>query len=264
MNPLVSIVIPSFNSGHHISDCIDSIKKQSFKDWELLVVDGGSTDHTINLVNIYIDSDPRIKLIINDNDCGPAHARANGIRSALGEYIAFIDADDLWLPEKLELQVSLMEKYNYLFTYTLYRQISVDGLSLSPVLTARKSYAYPEYLGCRGIGNLTVLAKRNLFTRDILDTFKYRAEDTLWWLLIMKTGVTAYLVPQVLAYYRITPGSLSSQRLKNQSAVWNAYRHVIGLGVLVCSFYYASYIVDVLLRKLSLTLSSFFSIKSNR
>lgn len=264
MIPLVSIVIPSFNSGLYISDCIDSINNQSLTDWELLVIDGGSSDGTIDIVNKFKDSDPRIKLIFNENDCGPAHARAHGIRSALGKYIAFIDADDLWAPSKLEKQVDFMEKNNYSFTYTLYSQISADSLKMSDPLTAQKSYSFPQYLGCRGIGNLTVVVHRDAFTPLVLSTYKYRAEDTIWWLLIMKSGLTAYLLPEVLASYRITPGSLSSQRAKNQSAVWLAYRKIFGLALIDCIFYYSLYVVDVLLRKLRLTLSSFLATQSQR
>jgi teichuronic acid biosynthesis glycosyltransferase TuaG len=249
---LVSIIMPAFNSSHYISMAIDSVLRQNYHSWELIIVDGESTDQTTFIVSKFIESDPRIKLITNENDCGPAHARANGIRRAQGKYIAFIDADDLWYSDKLEKQVSLMEQNNYFFTYTLYRQISADGLNSSAALTARKSYSFPGYLGCRGIGNLTVMLRAEVFTPQILNIFKYRAEDMLWWLLIMRSGITAYLLPEVLAYYRITPGSLSRQRAKHQLAVWRSYREIIGLNRITCFYYYNSYIADVLLRKLKL------------
>lgn len=260
----ISIVMPSYNSEIYIEASIRSILNQSQHDWELLIVDGGSTDKTVNLINQFIDLDPRIKLIINEDDCGPAHARAHGIRLALGKYIAFIDADDLWAPSKLEKQVDFMEKNNYSFTYTLYSQISADNLKMSEPLTAQKSYSFPQYLGCRGIGNLTVVVHRDAFTPLVLKTYKYRAEDTIWWLLIMKSGITAYLLPEVLASYRITPGSLSSQRAKNQSAVWLAYRKIFGLALIDCIFYYSLYVVDALLRKLRLIFSSFLATQSQR
>ena len=253
--------MPTFNSEIYISESIKSVLNQHFHDWELLIIDGGSTDNTLRIVEQFSVSDPRVNLIKNSDDCGPAHARSKGIRAARGEYIAFLDADDIWLPSKLEAQVKFMEHNNYSFTYTLYSQISSNGLNLTAPLQAKKSYSFPGYLGCRGIGNLTVIVRRDIFTSSILNTFKYRAEDTIWWLLILRSGVIAYLLPQVLAQYRITPGSLSSQRVKNQSAVWRAYRDVFGLGIFVCSFYYASYVVDVLLRKLRLAPTSFLTRK---
>lgn len=264
MPPLVTVITPSFNSFLYISEAVASVLNQTFKDWELIIIDGGSLDGTIDLIQNFVELDPRIKLIHNFDDCGPAHARAVGIDSATGKYIAFLDADDLWLPSKLEKQVGFMEQNNYSFTYTLYSQISADGLKMSEPLTAQKSYSYPQYLGCRGIGNLTVVVRRDAFTPLVLNTFKYRAEDTIWWLLIMKSGITAYLLPEVLASYRITPGSLSSQRAKNQSAVWLAYRKVFGLALIECIFYYSLYVVDALLRKLRLSFPSFLATQPQR
>ena len=258
MNDLVTVVMPSYNSARYISGSIESVINQSYQNWELLIVDGGSRDATTQIINQFSTSDQRIILINSADDCGPAHARARGIKFARGKYIAFLDADDLWLPTKLEKQVNFMEHNNHSFTYTLYSQMSSDGLELSAPLFAQKTYSFPGYLSCRGIGNLTVVVRRDVFTDMILNTFKYRAEDTIWWLLIMKAGTIAHLVPEVLAYYRITPGSLSSQKVKNQSAVWHAYREVFGLSIAICSFYYASYVIDVVLRKLRLTTTSFF------
>lgn len=249
--PLVSIIMPSYNSEEYIKESIESVLHQTYCFWELIIVDGGSLDSTKLIVESFQLEDSRIIFLDNSlSDKGPAHARALAIRAAKGKYIAFIDSDDLWLPEKLLRQINFMESNRMLFTFTFYKQLLKNGRLSSTHLHAQKKYSFPGYLGCRGIGNLTVIVNAELFTSEILNTYQYRAEDTIWWLLIMRSGVTAYLFPEVLAYYRITPGSLSSQRLNNQFAVWRAYRNVIKLSHHRALFYYITYIFDVLFRRI--------------
>lgn len=245
--PLISIIMPSYNSGKYIGYSIQSIMSQTYSSWELIVIDGGSDDSTKLTVESLQSVDPRITFIDNSSvDNGPAHARGLGIKCAKGMYIAFIDSDDLWAPEKLMKQVNFMQVNNILFSYTLYRQLLSNGSYMSPSLYACPTYSFPEYLGCRGIGNLTVMVRADLFTPEVLNIYQFRAEDTIWWLLIMKKGVVAYLFPEALAFYRITPGSLSSQKFMNQKAVWRAYREVFNLSIINTFFYYFSYIFNVL------------------
>ncbi len=249
--------MPSYNSEKYIKESIESVLSQTYCCWELMIIDGGSIDSTKSIVELFKLADSRIIFLDNSlNDNGPAHARALGIRAAKGKYIAFIDSDDLWFPEKLLRQIDYMETNGLLFTFTFYKLLPKNGQATSTHLHARKIYSFPGYLGCRGIGNLTVIVRANLFSCEILNIYQYRAEDTIWWLLIMKSGVTAHLFPEVLAYYRITPGSLSSQRLNNQSAVWRAYRDVIKLPLYRALFYYTAYIFDVTLRRIKNLLSS--------
>src|SRR4051794_36610860 len=108
MNIVVSVVMPSFNSIKHIGEALTSAQRQSFQDFELIVVDGGSKDNSRDTVLQICQQDSRVKLIDNVDDRGPAHARSVGIKHAKGRYVAFLDADDVWLPQKLEYQVSFM------------------------------------------------------------------------------------------------------------------------------------------------------------
>ena len=116
MIPKVSVIMPSFNSCRFIEDAVNSVLNQSYKNLELIVVDGGSNDSTIELINKISATDSRLVIINNINDDGPAHARQVGIEKSQGNYIAFLDADDYWLPEKTEMQINFMEDNNFNFS----------------------------------------------------------------------------------------------------------------------------------------------------
>jgi len=249
----VSIVMPAFNSSAYIEHSVNSVLKQSFQDWELLVVDGGSTDETLSIINKFEMADSRVRLINNLNDRGPAHARAEGIAYAKGKYVAFLDADDLWLPEKLSLQIEFMSKNNYHFSYTSYRKMDVTGLLASCVLSTHSSFNFISGLSRRGIGSPTVVISRDLFDSNILSTIgKSHGEETLWWLLILKKGVRAYGLLKPLALYRDTPHSLSKKVMLNQATVWHSYRNELMVPPLFAFAAYFLYLIDVFIRRLRL------------
>lgn len=247
--PTVSVIMPSFNSQAHIAESIASVQKQSFENWEFLVVDGGSTDHTYEIVHRCAIQDHRIRWISNPDDQGPAHARARGIRFSKGYYLAFLDADDTWLPDKLEKQILFMQKNGYDFTYTRYRTMWSDG-KVGHIISMSRSYTFSEYLRKRGIGNLTVMASRKLFTDSILSTCRRSGgEDTLWWLLVMRNGATARLLDEDLARYRSTPGSLSKNQIHTLRTVWSMYRRELDLSPVHTFFVFAGYFLDVFFRR---------------
>jgi teichuronic acid biosynthesis glycosyltransferase TuaG len=248
--PVVSIVMPTFNSARFIEASIDSVLKQEFQEWELLVVDGGSRDNTWEIVARFSGADPRVRLVHNPDDKGPAHARSRGVRESRGEYVAFLDGDDLWLRSKLSNQIEFMRRTAVEFSYTQYRKMNSQGTEVSCPLGIHRQYDYPSYLFLRGIGCSTVVIKRSLFSEDILNTYgPWLAEDTLWWLKIFRDGVRAHGVPQPLVLYRDAEGSVSKHRLRNQSSVWGIYRNDFRLSPIFASIAYASYMVDVALRR---------------
>ena len=224
---------------------------QSLQDWELLVVDGGSRDNTREIVARYSLADPRVRLVLNPDDKGPAHARSTGVREARGEYIAFLDGDDLWLRTKLLVQIDFMRRTSTDFTYTQYRMMNSQGTEVSCPITVHRQYSYPSYLFLRGIGCSTVVVKRSLFSEEILETYGlWHGEDTLWWLKLFRAGAHARGVLQPLVLYRDAEGSLSKYRLRNQASVWRIYRDEFGLSPLFASAAYVSYVADVALRRL--------------
>jgi len=253
---LVSVVMPCFNSERHVAEAVQSVRAQSYRDLELLVVDGGSRDGSRALVAAAAAEDSRIRLIDNPDDQGPAHARCAGVRAARGRYVAFLDSDDVWLPEKLTTQIGFMERADVAFSYTYYRQMSDDGSRLTPVVPMLSWYDYRRMLGHRGIGTLTVVVRRDQLSDDVTSAWLRASEDLLWWLLILRKGVTAHLVPDDLARYRDTAGSLSKNRRPTLEAVWTIYRDHLGVPLSARVWHYGSYAVDSVLRRLRLKMAS--------
>ena len=131
MNDLVSIIMPSYNTGAYIGNTIDSVLSQTHTDWELIIVDDCSCDNTDAVVASYHDT--RIRYLKNEKNSGAAVSRNRALREAKGKYIAFLDSDDLWEPNKLETQLAYMKEKGYAFTYTDYRIRNNDG-SFAPYI----------------------------------------------------------------------------------------------------------------------------------
>ncbi|MDD3416498.1 MAG: glycosyltransferase family 2 protein [Lachnospiraceae bacterium] len=206
MSELVSIITPSFNTGKFIGETIGSVLNQSYKNWEMIIVDDCSTDDSIEVVRSFRDE--RIKLIANQTNSGAALSRNLAIKEAKGKWIAFLDSDDLWDPNKLEKQVNFMKKNNYYFSYTNYIEIDENtrpnGKSITgpKVITARTLNNFC-YQGC-----LTVMYNReNIGLIQIKDLPKNN-DYALWLKVIEKAD--CYLLPESLASYRKRQGSISN------------------------------------------------------
>jgi len=249
--PIVSVVMPSFNSARFIERSIQSVLDQNFIDWELIIVDGGSSDETLDLIENYVLSDRRLRVIRSADDKGPAHARSIGIKHSRGEFIAFLDCDDIWLRNKLAHQIEFMRRGHCDFSYTQYRVMSSDGRIASWPVSIPHEVSYPAYFYRRGICCSTVVIRRSLFSEKILDTYgSWLAEDTHWWLMLMRDGATAYRVFEPLVLYRDSTGSLSKNRVRNQVSVWQIYRIQFGMSSAAALFAYISYLVDVVVRRM--------------
>jgi teichuronic acid biosynthesis glycosyltransferase TuaG len=248
--PLVSVVMPAFNSARHVRSAIASVLGQTFPDWELLVIDGGSRDDTRDQVRQSAAEDPRIRLLDNRDDQGPAHARCTGIQTARGRYVAFLDADDLWLPEKLELQLDFMRSRQVRFSYARYRRMADDGSRVGCMVPMRGSFRYGQALRGRGIGTLTVVVERDLLTPDIIQVWRRAGgEEYLWWLMILRKGVTAHLLDHDLGRYRDTSGSLSKNFTYTLRSVWRMYRNDLAIPLLLAVASYGAYVVSAGWRK---------------
>ena len=259
---IVSIIMPSFNSEKFIGKAIESVLLQTFDNWELLIIDGGSNDRTVDIIKEYSKQDDRVIYINNKDDMGPAHARCVGVKQCSGEYVAFLDADDLWLVGKLELQVKFMQEHNIDFSYTSYRSTNESGERESCVIPMYSSYNFFQALSRRGIGILTVIVKKKLLSNDVIETYgKFHGEDYLWWLLILKQGIVARHLDKDTARYRHVDESLSSHRYrhKHQATVWDSYRNEVGLGFFISVFCYSSYLLDASFRKIWTMICSHFT-----
>lgn len=204
---MVSIVMPTYNCENFIVQTIESVLLQTYSDFEILVVDDCSSDSTVSLVKKIADS--RIKLFINETNKGAAYSRNLAISKAKGDYIAFLDGDDLWEPTKLERQISFMKNNNYDFSYTKYDEINEDGTPRNIVLSGPKVVTHKRMKRMCYPGCLTVMYKRSVYPDlSIPDDIKKRNDYALW--LKLSTKADCYLLPDVLAHYRRRNNSISS------------------------------------------------------
>lgn len=246
--------MPSFNSAPYIDASIQSVIAQTYKNWELIIVDGGSSDDTHKIIEDKISLHPNCTIIFlkNKQDDGPADARSTAIKISKGSYVAFLDADDIWDEYKLSKQITFMQNKCIEFCYTLFHRISSSGEIISGPLEAEKNYTYKEYLRKRGIGNSTVILKRELLSDDVISTISKFAEDTLWWLLILQKNHVAYCLDLDLVGYRISPNGLSRNLLLNQKKVFQMYTRFLKIPHIFAIYYHILYLCDVIIRRLKL------------
>lgn len=223
MNDLVSIIMPSYNTAKFISFAINSVLSQTYSNWELIIVDDCSTDDTDTVVLQFNDS--RIHYIKNEINCGTAISRNKALRKASGKWIAFLDSDDIWMPDKLEKQIRFMEDNDYHFSYTKYREIDENNTELNRIWSGpkkiKKALMYTfNYMGC-----LTVMYDSNYVGLVQIENIPKRNDYAIW--IKVSRKCTAYLLDKVLAAYRIrTAGSIMDRkkgtlyRLKYNYYLW--------------------------------------------
>lgn len=242
--PLVSIVMPSHNSDKTISAAITSIVAQDYQHWELLITDDKSSDNTIAILKGFEARDPRINVLFNDENLGAGFSRNQSIRRARGKYIAFLDSDDLWKPDKLKIQVSFMEKNNYVFTFTSYQMFSNEGDG--KVVNAPSSITYDKLLYGNVIGCLTVMYNAEVLGRQEMPLIRKRQDMGLWLALLTKCD-KAYGLPDVLAKYR-TDSGMTQNKLHVAKYQWEFYRTVVQLNLLRSSWYFFWYALNGFLK----------------
>ena len=248
-NNLVSIITPSYNSAKFIKDCINSVASQTYKEWEMIIVDDCSTDDSRQLITKYAKKDNRIKVILLEENVGAAAARNIAIKESEGKYIAFLDSDDLWKKNKLEKQLSFMKENNIAFSFTSYQPISENGIEKYSIIKAPYQMDYHSYLKNTIIGCLTVV-----IDRDKTGNFKMQnirsSHDMALWLLIMKRGFSAYGLNENLAYYRIVSTSNTSKKWKAAREVWSVYRRVEKLNLLYSTICFVGYVYNAIKKRM--------------
>lgn len=237
---LVSIIMPSYNSEKTINDSILSVLAQSYANWELIIIDDKSTDGTKEIIKNYKDT--RIIFLENEYNCGAAISRNNGISIARGRFIAFLDSDDLWIPSKLEVQISLMIEKNISFSYTGYNVISPEGRIIGKFIPP-EYLKYEDLLKTNSIGCLTAIYDKNFFGKVFFPNLKKR-QDLALWLILLKKIDYAYGITNALASYRILSNSLSSNKFKVLSSQWTIYRSVESISLLKSLWYFSCYIFN--------------------
>lgn len=234
---IVSIITPTYNSSKLIAMTIESVIEQKYPEWEMIIIDDCSTDDTEKIVNQYMLKDKRIKFIKLESNCGAGKARNIGLKNAKGRFIAYLDSDDIWYPDKLEKQTKYMLENNYGFTCTSYEVIGNDGEIKNKFIQMKKQLDYNGFLINNLIQTVGVMVDLKIIDKKLLEMPDMRRrQDAATWLQILKAGNKCYGMDEVLAKYRRTEGSLSSNKYKAIKGVWFLYRKVENLS-LVFSIY---------------------------
>lgn len=239
-SPVVSIITPAHNSERFLPETIRSVLAQTFSQWEMIIVDDVSTDSTVEIVRSFAKDDRRIRLLQLPAKGGAAGARNAGMHAARGRFLAFLDSDDLWLPQKLEVQVEAMEKMGAAFTYAGYRMIDETGTIVGRPIIAPPSMSYRQLLKNTAIGCLTVMLDREVCAGARMPALK-RHEDLAMWYALLKRGIVARGIPQDLARYRIVRGSRSRDKLSTAAHMWKVYREVEKLSLPDALWCFANY-----------------------
>jgi teichuronic acid biosynthesis glycosyltransferase TuaG len=213
--------MPAYNAAKFIAAAMDSVIDQSFPDWELLITDDGSTDATRSIVCEYGAADARIRLFENRMGKGPAAARNNSMRQANGKYVAFLDADDQWKPEKLSRQIAFMEEKGGDFVYAGYDHIDVHGHFLKTI-EVPESITYRALLRRNVIATATVLFRRSAFSCLEMPDFP-RAQDFALWLKLLREIDCAYGIQDSLALYRATPNTGNRRKIYAVKYLYDIY-----------------------------------------
>lgn len=234
---LVSIITPCYNGSRYISETMESVISQTYENWEMLIVDDGSKDNSAEVIKKYCEQDKRIKLLSQAN-AGAAAARNNGIRNAEGQYIALLDADDLWEKNFLEEQIKLMKEKNTLCVYSSYHRIDGDSKEILTPLKCKKSVTYKDMLVRNYVGCLTGLYDSSKYGKIYLhEELKSIRDDYAYWLDVVKAAGTAYGNEKVLARYRVLSTSTTGNKKKLIKAQFNFYHNYLKLNIFTSFFH---------------------------
>ena len=236
MSELVSIIMPSFNTAKYIEESINSVLAQTYTNWELIIVDDCSTDNTDEIVQPFL-SDDRIKYFKNEKNSGAAVSRNRALREAKGKWIAFLDSDDLWLPEKLERQIAFMKKHDYKFSYTDYEKIDENSASLNILVSGPKRVTKKRMYRYCWVGCLTVMYDAEQIGLIQIKDIK-KNNDYAMWLQISKQ-TNCYLLPENLAKYRIRKKSISHDKLSKKLKSHYDLFHFCDEKPAIIAFWYA-------------------------
>ena len=230
MSPAVCVIMPAYNAGRFIEEAIRSVMEQTHQNWELLVIDDGSSDDTVQIVQRLCREDSRITLLQNERNMGVAHTRNRGLELCAGRYAALLDSDDVWHPQKLEKQLQLALKTGADVIYCSYGIMDEQGKPrcedfLVPEKTDFDRTLIQGYISCS-----TALLSAKIVERYRFDS-QYYHEDLALWLQILKDGYEARGAGEVLAQYRVMDGSRAANKLRSAAHRWQIYRKMLGFSL---------------------------------
>lgn len=241
----VSIIVPAYNAERFIQATIDSVRAQTYPHWELLiVVDANSKDRTRDIVAAAAQGDGRIHLLESPQAKGTTKNRNYALERAHGEYVAFVDADDLWKPMKLEKQIALLNQVRGDFSYTMMTRVSEDLSERGQPIKIPATVDYVGLLKNNVIGCSTVLVRRSKIGSHRFQEEGW--EDLSLWLRLLKDGGVAHGLQESMTDYRVVKGSRSNNKKFSANLRWRTFRYVEGFGILKSSYYFSRYAISAL------------------
>lgn len=238
--PLVSVVMPAYNSAAWIRNAVESVVAQTCDDWELIIVDDASSDTTPDIIRELAAREPRIQPIFESTNKGAGETRNLGIEAARGRYLAFLDSDDSWLAHKLERQLQFMRENNYTFTFTRYGKVNARGEPLGRAIKMPDKTAYNDVLKHCCMSTPTVVLERSRFSAIRMPALSH-GEDHVLWLSLLKQTPHAYCLQEELTRVLVRPASLSANKLRKACMQWGIYRRTLGLTFFASLWYWLHY-----------------------
>ena len=244
MQDKVTVVTPVWNSEKYIEKTIRSVQDQTYTNWEMIIVDDCSTDCTVEIIEKIARSDNRIKVLQQSVNSGAAKARNRSVLEGQGRFIAYLDADDIWKPEKLEKQVKFMKDNELGFSCASYEVIDDEGNSLNKYVHMLPKVDYIGFLTNNLLQTVNIMVDTNIINKKYLMMPDIRRrQDAATWLQILKAGFECYGLDEILGEYRRTKASLSSNKVKAVRGVWNLYRNIEKLPLLFSGYCFIRYVL---------------------
>jgi len=238
MFELVSVITPMYNSERFIEETIQSVLKQTYTNWEMLIIEDGSNDNSIEIVKKYLQANKRIKLISNEINQGAALSRNIGIAKSNGRYLAFLDSDDIWVPSKLEEQIKFMNDEKVALSFSSYEKIDELGEHIKNIRVINTKPSYNDLLKSNHIGCLTAIIDLKVmnFKKIYMPNIKTRHDHGLW-LAILKKGFNVSGNTKILAKYRHRAGSISFSKINSAYYQWKLYREIEKVNIFSSIYY---------------------------
>ena len=250
--PQISIVVPVYNAEKYIEQTVDMVMKQTFTDWELILVEDCSKDNSAEVLRSLESElqDARIRVIYKEKNEGAAKARNTGIDAATGKYLAFLDADDIWMENKLSDELAFMQKKQAAFVFTAYEFGDENAVGTGKIVKVPEILTYKKALSRTIIFTSTTMFDVSVLGKDLVKMPAVPSEDTATWWRILRSGYVAYGYPEVTTIYRRPPQSLSSNKGTAIYRIWYLYREVEKLPVIASMFYFVGWAFRATLRRL--------------
>ena len=248
-NHLISIILPTYNSETFISETIFSVINQTYQNWELIIIDDCSTDNSMSIVDSFSKNEKRIKFFKNKTNSGAAISRNIGLENSSGRFISFIDSDDVWELNKLEIQIKFMIVNNYPISFTEYNLIDEKGISLNKTIKVVKEIDYYGYLKNTIIGMSTSMIDLTKTEKFEFKNIRTR-QDTYLWITLLKRGLIAQGLNKTLVNYRVRKDSISANKYKAAKQVWKLYYNFEKLGLLKSTYYFSYYIFNAIKKRI--------------